>query len=163
MNEGYPERWVRANCVELYDGAICDRTWRKYKRICRVPDGRKNPKDTEPMVDKTYAQRLFMLAYMRCEQKRGNKHPAGWQSRISLKEIITRLNQPATKVALDQALGNGVRIDGVLGKDVPNWLQRQLGKSVSVRTLRRWAKKNGVDFCSHLPVPIPTLNLFLQI
>jgi len=162
MNE-YPERWVRAKCVELYDGAICDRTWRKYKRICRVPDGRKNPKGTEPMLDKTYAQRLFALAYMRCEQKRGDNPPAGWQSGIDLKEIIKRLNQPVIKAIVDQQLKDGVIIDGVLGKDVPSWLQRHLGKSVSARTLRRWAKKNGADFCSHLPVPIPTLNLFLQI
>lgn len=162
MSNKYPECWARGQCAKLYGYPISDRTWRKYKSICRVPDGRKNPRGNLPMIEKTYCQRLFMLAYMRMEQRRGDKHPAGWQSKITLKQIITRLNQ-AKGDELDKLMGDTVIIDGRLGKDVPVWISQTLGRTVSLRTLRRWARKHELEFHSHLPVPVTTLNLFLQL
>lgn len=163
MTNMYPELWVRAVCVKLYGSPICDRTWRKYKRICKVPDGRKNPSDGERWVSKTHCQWLMMLAYIRREQKRGDKPPVGWKSGVTLKQIVTRLNEPKVKTALDQALGDEIIIEGIKGCDVPLWLNHQIGRSPHIRTLRRWAEKHGLEFHAHLPVPSQTLDAFLKI
>jgi hypothetical protein len=159
----YPELWVRAVCVKLYGSPICDRTWRKYKHICKVPDGRKTLNDSEVLISKTHCQWLMMLAYIRREQKRGDKPPVGCKSGVTLKQIITRLNEPRVKAALGQALGDEIVIEGIKGCDVPLWLNHQIGRSPHIRTLRRWAEKHGLEFHTHLPVPSKTLDAFLKI
>lgn len=163
MTNMYPELWVRAVCVKLYDSPICDRTWGKYKHICKVPDGRKTPNDSEVLISKTHCQWLMMLAYIRREQKRGDKPPVGWKSGVTLRQIITRLNEPGVKLALDQAMGDEIVLEGLKGADVPLWLNHQIGRSPHIKTLRRWAKKHGLEFHTHLPVPTKTLDAFLKI
>lgn len=163
MTNMYPELWVRAVCVQLYGSPICDRTWRKYKRICKVPDGRKTPSDSEQWIGKTHCQWLMMLAYIRREQKRGDKPPVGCNSGVTLKQIVTRLNESGVKAALDKSLGDEIVIDGIKGCDVPLWLNHQIGRSPHIRTLRRWAEKHGLEFHTHLPVPNKTLDAFLKI
>ncbi|MEY2910793.1 MAG: hypothetical protein RLZZ184_102 [Cyanobacteriota bacterium] len=163
MTNMYPERWVRAICTKLYGSPIANRTWRKYKHICKVPDGRKLASTDEIMISKTHCQWLMMLAYIRCEQKRGDKPPVGWKSGVTLKQIITRLNESRVKLALDQAMGDEIILEGLKGSDVPLWLNKQVGRSPHVKTLRRWAKKHGLEFHTHLPVPSKTLDVFLKI
>jgi hypothetical protein len=51
-SQGYPERWVWAACAHIYNDPISDRTWRKYKQICQVPDFRKLKKGEEPIISK---------------------------------------------------------------------------------------------------------------
>lgn len=164
--QGYPEGWVRAACVHIYDDPICDRTWRKYKHICQIPDFRKLKKGEERIISKTQCQWLMMLAYIRFEQKRenGTKKPVGRNSGVTLVQIIKRLNSNTVlKQELDKALGDAVIIEGIKGRDVPIWLSRQIGKSPTINTLRRWAKKYNLEFSAHLPVPTKTLDKFLKI
>ena len=164
--QGYPQRWVWAACAHIYGDPISDRTWRKYKDICQVPDFRKLKKGEEPIISKTHCQWLMMLAYIRFEQKRenGTKRPAGCKTGVTIQQIIKRLNSSSVlKSELDKALGDAVIIDGVKGSEVPTWLSRQIGKSPTIRTLRRWAKKHNLEFSTHLPVPPATLDKFLQI
>ena len=106
------------------------------------------------------------LAYIRFEQKRenGTKRPMGCKTGVTIQQIIKRLNSSSVlKSELDKALGDAVIIDGVKGSEVPTWLSRQIGKSPTIRTLRRWAKKHNLEFSTHLPVPPATLDKFLQI
>jgi hypothetical protein len=164
--QGYPERWVWAACAHIYGDPISDRTWRNYKRICKAPDFRKLKKGEERVISKTHCQWLMMLAHIRFEQKRenGTKRPVGCKSGVTLPQIVKRLNSsPALKQSLDDALGDAVIIEGVKGAEVPAWLGRQVGKCPSIPTLRRWAKKYGLEFSTHLPVPPKTLDKFLQV
>ena len=165
-SQGYPQRWVWAACAHIYGSPICDRTWRKYKQICQVPDFRKLKKGEEPLISKTHCQWLMMLAYIRFEQKResGTKKPAGCNTAVTLPQIVKRLNSsPVLKRTLDKALGDGIAIEGIKGSEVPAWLGRQIGKSPTIKTLRRWAKNHGLEFSTHLPVPAKTLDTFLRI
>jgi len=106
-----------------------------------------------------------MMAFIRSEQKRADgKPPVGRSSRVTLQQIVKRLNSaPSLKQELDKALGDAIIADGVLGKDVPFWLGRQIGRSPSIATLRRWAKKKGLEFSTAKPVPPKTLDAFLQM
>ena len=165
-SQGYPERCVWAACAHIYNDPISDRTWRKYKQICQVPDFRKLKKGEEPIISKTHCQWLMMLAYIRFEQKRenGTKRPVGCNTGVTLPQIVKRLNSnPVLKTELDKALGDGIAIEGIKGSEVPAWLCRQIGKSPTIKTLRRWAKKYNLEFSSHLPVPPKTLDTFLRI
>lgn len=164
--EGYPEAWVWSACVHIYGSPICRATWYKYKQVCFVPDFRAPEyRGKEHIISKTHCQWLMMMAYMRSEQKRPNgKPPVGRGSGITLAEIVKRLNSvPALKQQLDQALGDAIVADGVLGKEVPYWLGRQVGRSPSISTLRRWAKEKGLEFAISKPVPTRTLDVFLQM
>ena len=164
--QGYPERWVRSHCVNIYKDPISDRTWRKYKDICQAPDFRKLKKGEEPIISKTHCQRLMMLAYIRFEQKRenGTKRQAGCKAGVTINQIIKRLNSnPALERQLDEALGDAIIVEGIKGSEVPIWLNRQIGKSPAIRTLRRWAKKHNLEFSTHLPVPAKTLDTFLRV
>lgn len=166
QSQGYPQRWVWAACAHIYGDPISDRTWRKYKDICQVPDFRKLKKGEEPIISKTHCQWLMMLAYIRYEQKRenGTKKPVGCKTGVTIQQIIKRLNSsPALKQKLDKALGDAVIVEGVKGADVPSWLNRQIGKQPCIGTLRRWAKKYNLEFSTHLPVPPKTLDTFLRI
>jgi nicotinic acid mononucleotide adenylyltransferase len=83
---------------------------------------------------------------------------------VTLPQIVKRLNSsPVLKTELDKALGDGIAIEGIKGSEVPAWLGRQIGKSPTIKTLRRWAKKYNLEFSSHLPVPPKTLDTFLRI
>jgi len=164
--QGYPERWVWAACAHIYGDPISDRTWRKYKQICQIPDFRKLKKGEEPIISKTHCQWLMMLAYIRFEQKRenGTKRPVGCNTGVTLPQIVKRLNSNSIlKRELDKALGDAIAIEGIKGSEVPAWLSRQIGKSPTIRTLRRWAKNHNLEFSTHLPVPPKTLDTFLKI
>ena len=164
--QGYPERWVWAACAHIYNDPISDRTWRKYKQICQIPDFRKLKKGEEPIISKTHCQWLMMLAYIRFEQKRetGTKRPVGRNTGVTLPQIVKRLNSNSIlKRELDKALGDAIAIEGIKGSEVPAWLSRQIGKSPTIRTLRRWAKNHNLEFSTHLPVPPKTLDTFLKI
>ena len=106
------------------------------------------------------------LAYIRFEQKREGKtkRPAGCKTGVTIQQIIKRLNSSSVlKSELDKALGDAIIVDGIKGSEVPSWLGRQIGKSPTIRTLRRWAKKYDLEFSTHLPVPVKTLDKFLQV
>ena len=161
--KGYPEQWVWAACAHVYGGGIAQRTWTKYKFICQVPR-RKRLGDN--LISKTHCQWLLMLAYIRFEQrsKGGSKPPAGQGTGVTLHQIVKRLNSSSVMLAnLDRALGDAIIIEGVKGSDVPVWLHRCVGKSRSIPTLRRWAKKYGLKFSVHLPVSKEVLDKFLQL
>jgi hypothetical protein len=163
---GYPEAWVHAACAHIYGDPIAKRTWEKYKNICKVPDFRKLKREQPRLISKTHCQWLMMLAYMRYEQKREGKtkRPVGRGSKIELKQVVAKLNSsPALIQELDEALGDAVIADGVKGEDVPYWLSQKVGRCPSVKTLRRWAKKYKLEFSTHKPVPIATLDIFLKI
>jgi hypothetical protein len=88
----------------------------------------------------------------------------GCKTGVTIQQIIKRLNSsPALKQELDKALGDAVIVEGIKGADVPSWLNRQIGKSPTIATLRRWAKKHNLEFSTHLPVPAKTLDTFLRI
>lgn len=162
--QGYPERWVWAACAHIYGAPIAQNTWYKYKKICKVPDFRQS-RGKEHIISKTHCQWLMMLAFIRSEQRRANgKPPVGRGAGVELTEIIKRLNSnPVLKQQLDEALGDAVLVEGIKGHEVPHWLSRQVGKCPSIPTLRRWAKKYGVEFSLQKPVPPRTLDIFLQI
>lgn len=165
MTQGFPELWVRAHCVSLYGGPIANNTWSKYKKICQVNDFRKSAfKDR--LISKTHAQWLFMLAWIRHEQRRGDgtKPPAGRGSGVSLEQIILRLNSnPALKQKLDESMGDSIILNGVLGRDVPDWISMQIGKKPSPRTIRRWSKEHNIPFGLNQKVPLEALDIFLKI
>lgn len=180
--QAFPERWVRAVCVHIYGHKIADRTWFKYKKICRVPDSRKkeNPKG---LIPKTNCLWLMCFCWMKSQelmkyQERNFVRDAfkkqaiayGCNRGITLTEVIRELNSPVklangmTRVqALEQALGDEIVIDGILGEDVPLWLKNRTGRSVSMRTLYVKAKQQNKPFSKHKPVPVETLDYFLDL
>ena len=164
--QGYPERWVWSVCAHIYGSPIRRATWYKYKSICKVPDFRSPEfRKKEHLISKTHCQWLMMMAFIRSEQKRADgRPPVGRGAGVTLQQIVKRLNSaPSLKQELDKALGDAIIADGVLGKEVPFWLGRQVGRSPSIPTLRRWAKKKGLEFSIAKPVPSETLDAFLQM
>ena len=164
-NDGFPDAWLRAECVKLYGDPIANSTWAKWKKICRVTDFRAF-KNQEHLINKTNAQWLLMLAWMKSEQKRqnGTKAPVGRGAGITLDQVIKRLNSnPVLKQKVSDALGDAVLINGVLGKEVPTWLSIQVGKRPHIRTIRRWAKNHNIPFSLNEEVLPKHLNVFLQL
>ena len=99
-----------------------------------------------------------------------NGHVAGTKYRVNLNDVIAELHSSARlpngqtrKQALEDALGDAVLIGGVLGRDVPLWLEKQTGVKLTIRTLQRKAKEAGLRFSLPNPTPPETLNYFLDI
>ncbi|MFM6220535.1 MAG: hypothetical protein ACKPKT_18490 [Dolichospermum sp.] len=170
----YPERWVRAVCVELYQAPIAPRTWDAWKSICKFPDFRckANRVDGENMVSKTHCLWVLCLAYMKREQAEKTKggKPRGAGSKITLPQIVKILNSPTRlpngktrKLALEEALGDAIVIKGLLGRDVPLWLQTHTGWRPSISTIRRRAKELNLEFSVSNPVPRKTLDTLLDL
>ena len=100
--------------------------------------------------------------------KKGNV--AGKQYKVTLKDVIRLLNSPVplsdgrTRLeTLNKALGSSIMANGVLGRDVPEWIKKQTGIEVSVRTLQRKAKAAGLKFSLPNPTPRETLDYFLDV
>ena len=172
--QGYPERWVRAECVKLYQAPIAPRTWDAWKSTCNFPDFRckSNRKDGENIVSKTHCLWIICLAYMKREQAEKTKggKPKGVGSKITLPQIVKMLNSPkplpsgkTRKQALEEALGDAIAIEGIPGKDVPLWLQRHTGWKPSISTIRRRAKELNLEFSISNPVPKKTLDALLSL
>ena len=172
--QGYPERWIRAECVNLYQAPIAPRTWDAWKSICNFPDFRckVNRKDGENIVSKTHCLWIMCLAHMKREQAiktKGGK-PKGIGTKITLTQIVKMLNSPALlpngktrKQSLEDALGDAILIDGITGKDVPLWLQKHTGWKPSISTVRRRAKEHDLEFSISNPVPKKTLDALLDL
>ena len=97
------------------------------------------------------------------------RHIAGKQSKVDLSDVITTLNSPVTfrlgltcKEALEEALGHSVEL-GVMGRDIPDWIEKQTGRRLDLSTFQRQAKKHGMKFSLSKPVPPETLDLFLDL
>ena len=174
--QGYPERWVRAECVKLYQAPIAPRTWDAWKSICKFPDFRckANRTDGENIVSKTHCLWIMCLAYIKREQAEKTKggKPKGVGSKISLTDVVKLLNSPkplpngkTRKQSLEEALGDAILIEGLPGKEVPMWLHRNTKSrwKPSISTLRRRAKELGLEFSVSKPIPIKTLNAFLDL
>ena len=100
----------------------------------------------------------------------GEGRVAGKKYRVNLNDVIAELHSSARlpngqtrKQALEDALGDAVLIGGVLGHDVPLWLEKQTGVKLTIRTLQRKAKEAGLRFSLPNPTPPETLNYFLDI
>jgi hypothetical protein len=172
--QGYPERWVRAQCQAIYQARIASRTWDQWKSICNFPDFRckANRINGENIVSKTHCLWIMCLAYMKREQAERTKggKPKGVGSKICLTDIVKMLNSPARlpdgktrKQALEDALGDAIVIEGLPGKDVPLWLQKHTGWKPSISTLRRRAKELNLEFSVSNPVPRKTLDTLLDL
>ncbi len=165
--QGFPERWVRAACVHIYGQSISNTTWWRWRKTCRIPDFRgKDFKNTDHLLTKTYAQWLMCLAFLKYEQRQVTKggRVGGRGKKIGIGNITKLLNQdPALSAALNKAMGDAINSQGVLGKDAPLWLQKQTGWKPSIATLRRRAKDYKLEFHSDRPLPVKTLNTFLDI
>lgn len=193
----FPERWVRAVCVQIIGAPIAKNTWSKYKSICRVEDLRKQMhKGKEPAIPKTNCLWLMCLCHLKAEKYRqwelsqqqklqrhdvsweqkkkimdalNSRHMAGKNAKVDLTDVIKALNSPAplsdgkTKIEyLDEMLGDCILV-GLLGRDVPAWIEKQTGRKLDIRTFQRQAKKHGFKFSLGQPVPTETLDLFLDL
>ncbi|MFM6139135.1 MAG: hypothetical protein ACKPCP_34200 [Sphaerospermopsis kisseleviana] len=172
--QGYPERWVRAACVQLYQAPIAPRTWDAWKSICNFPDFRckGNRENGENIVSKTHCLWVLCLACMKREQAEKTKggKPRGVGSKITLPQIVKMLNSPiplpngkTRKQSLEEALGDAILIEGLPGRDVPLWLQKHTGWKPSISTIRRRAKELNLEFSLSSPVPRKTLDTLLNL
>ncbi|MFM6248534.1 MAG: hypothetical protein ACKPEQ_05200, partial [Dolichospermum sp.] len=87
-----------------------------------------------------------------------------------LPQIVKILNSPTRlpngktrKLALEEALGDAIVIKGLLGRDVPLWLQQHTGWRPSISTIRRRAKELNLEFSVSNPVPRKTLDTLLDL
>lgn len=128
--EKYPLDWLKTSCEQVYCHPIAERTWRKWLRLCQVPQYARE-------VVKEQAMWLLTLAYMK--KLEPNK-------KFTLFQIKFKLSgNPFAELHLAEAIYNACYTNAV-GKDLPEIILRVTGKQVTLRTLYRWARKQRVTF-----------------
>jgi len=135
QNNSYPVNWVRLACQHIYGHVIADTTWRLWLRTCQVKPRTKD-------VSKQVAQWLMTLAFLKREKPLG-----GRGNQVRLIDCIALLkSKPHLVAQLDQEMRDAIYVEGLDGRQLPEFIYRATRRMVSVRTLYRWAKKHKVNF-----------------
>ncbi|MBD2512915.1 hypothetical protein H6G91_38070 [Nostoc muscorum FACHB-395] len=130
MEKKYPLDWLKLSCEKVYCCSITDRTWRKWLRLCQVPQYSRE-------VETEKAIWLLTLAYMK------KLKPC---QKFTLLQIKFKLKEnPFSELHIAEAIYDAC-FTNAKGADLPEIILRVTGRQVGLRTLYRWAQKQQVTF-----------------
>lgn len=142
----YPLEYIQRAATLIYGRNITSRTWRRWKRICKIGAHKRS-------VSYEQAVYVLTLAYLR------RKYPRKLISIIQIKDQLKE--KPFTQEQLQEALN----FDNVpvLGKELPNYLRQRTGRQVTLRTLYRWAQNYRLEFGASRYIPAEELNRWVNL
>lgn len=147
QDKEYPLEWVKMAAEQVYGSCLSDRGWRKWLRICQV-------KQWSRTVETTQATWLLTLAYLK------KLYP---RKRLGLVHVKQQLKlSPYTPVQLQEQVDQAFYAQAT-GKDLPNLIRQVTGRTVTTRTLYRWADKYKLTFGVSKPIPRPEVQKWIDI
>lgn len=142
-----PLDWIKTACEAIYGSAIGDRTWRGWKRICEIDRYVRE-------VGATQAAYLCTLAKLK--RDRPNVRIGLFQIRMEL----TKLNKPVEAIASQVY---ECFYTTATGRDLPTIIRQVSGRTVSTRTLYRWAEKHNLQFRLSEKIPIEQIQVWIDL
>jgi hypothetical protein len=143
----YPLDWVRLAAHQVYGRPLGDRAWRKWLRVCQVPQWSRE-------ADTDQATLLLTLAYLK------RQHPRKAIGIVHLKQQLK--TGPVSEVWLKEQVEQAFYTQAT-GKDLPHLLRQVTGKRVTLRTLYRWARKHRLQFGASQPIPRSEIQRWIDI
>ena len=142
-----PLDWIKTACEAIYGRAIADRTWRGWKRICEI-DGYQRE------ASATQAAHLCTLAKLK--RDRPNIQIGLFQIRMEM----TRLERPVEAIASQVY---DCFYTKATGRDLPTIIRQVTGRTVSTRTLYRWAEKHNLRFRLSEKIPRQQIQKWIDL
>ncbi|MEH2151710.1 hypothetical protein [Nostoc sp.] len=144
--EKYPLDWLKTSCEQVYCRTIAERTWRKWLRLCQVPQYARE-------VVKEQALWLLTLAYLK------KPDPS---KKVTLFQVKFKLAEnEIVEFYLAEEIYNACYTNAI-GKDLPEIILRVTGKQISLRTLYRRAKKRRVTLKASQKLTRPEVEQWIE-
>lgn len=140
-----PIAWVKESCEAIAGKRIAERTWRDWLRICEVE---RHKREATP----EQAAYLCALANLRRDRPR---------AKITLSHIKIKLTQWQLPMEAIADRCYECFYTQATGRDLPTIIRQVTGRTVSTRTLYRWANEHGLAFglSKKAPVKIPRAEI----
>lgn len=143
----YPLEWVKMAAEQVYGVGVADRTWRKWLRICRIQAWSRNATIHEATL-------LLTLAYLK------KAHPRKAIGYVHVKQQLKAA--PISPYQLHEQIDEAF-FSQATGRDLPNLIRQVTKKTVSIRTLYRWADKYKLRFGLRESIPRPEIQKWIDI
>jgi hypothetical protein len=143
----FPAYWIKLAVDQVYGTEVASSTWRKWLRLFDV-----KPRSHYLTVE----QSIFLLTYAHLRRYKPNKGLGVIDVKNHLKAYPYALK--TFKEQVEQALFIETK-----GRDMPTLIRQYTGKTVTLRTLYRWAKRHKLEFGVSKPILKPELKRWLDI
>lgn len=147
MKTEYPLQWIRFAACQIYGRNVSDSAFRRWLRVVGVKPWCRTL---------TPEQSIFVLTYAYLRKTIPNQ-PIGI---VRVKQELKKV--PYTPERLAEQIEEGMFCSAT-GRDMPHIIRQHTGKSVSLRTLYRWAKQHDLEFGISRPIPKPELEEWFKL
>lgn len=130
-----PSSWVRSIASSLWSSELSDRTWTKWKKVVFGNNFRGHK-----TMHKEEAKMFFAYAFLR------RKEP---YAKITQAQLKVALDNPEFNRMLESVLIN-CHAQSISGFDIPFFIEKYVGRTVSYSTLYFWGKLHpSLKFSKH--------------
>ncbi|MEP0873326.1 hypothetical protein NDA01_26550 [Trichocoleus desertorum AS-A10] len=143
---------VMQKCAIIYGRSFDPRTWRNWKRTCKVPPSTPQRGDWLTPFE---VKKLITLTFLKAQNPRGS---------YSYPQILLEMNQPDKQDWLQAIAETPVNtlIQPCHGRDLPNTLKKLTGKTVPIDRLYRIGRRTQRKFSRSKQYSAKQINWWLE-